>query len=207
MSEGLPKKCRRIQPAREGGIESPLSFLVTVTAAWNRPSNKPKKLPATGFAPNVITSLPAQPEYSLYQSYSDFSLEIPSLGVMTNIVGVPFTNDAWDTTWLGSSAGYLAGTAFPTWDGNSVITGHVYGYNGLTGPFVNIGKLSWGQQIVIRAFGERYIYSVRSVQTVSPDDLSVLSHKDNPWVTLITCKGYNQASNTYASRVAVRAVH
>jgi hypothetical protein len=37
-------------------------------------------------------------------------------------------------------------------------------------------------------------------------DMSALQHENYPWVTLLTCKGYNAADNTYASRVAVRAV-
>jgi hypothetical protein len=37
-------------------------------------------------------------------------------------------------------------------------------------------------------------------------DMSALQHENYPWVTLLTCKGYNAADNTYASRVAVQAV-
>ena len=79
--------------------------------------SKAKKLPATGFAPNIVTLLPAQP---IEKAYADEGmwLEIPALGVKQSIVGVPGPD--WDVTWLGSQIGYLQGTAFPTWNGNSV---------------------------------------------------------------------------------------
>jgi len=34
---------------------------------------------------------------------------------------------------------------------------------------------------------------------------SVIMHKDLPWVTLVTCRGYDEASNSYEYRVAVGA--
>ena len=41
---------------------------------------------------------------------------------------------------------------------------------------------------------------------VTPDDLSLLGHEEYPWLTLITCRGYDEAGNSYAYRVGVRAV-
>ena len=169
-------------------------------------SDKPDKLPATGFAPGLITMLPEKSTDWLYGSYGNLKIEIPGLKVTENIVGVPYVNGQWDLSWLGSSAGYLNGTAFPTWKGNSVITAHVYLSNGLPGPFVDIGKLKWGDRVNIRAFGQKYVYEVRSTETVKPDDVSVLGHKDQAWVTLITCKEFNARTGQYRMRTAVQAV-
>ncbi len=58
----------------------------------------------------------------------------------------------------------------------------------------------------MHAYGYRYIYSVRTVKIVQPDDVSVLGHMDDAWLTLLTCKGYNAATNTYRLRTAVQAV-
>jgi LPXTG-site transpeptidase (sortase) family protein len=168
--------------------------------------SKLKKLPSTGFAPGIVSLLPLQPEGLAYSAYSDLRVEIPSLKVNVDIVGVPWKNDDWDITWLGGNAGYLDGTAFPTWLGNSVITGHVYAADGLPGPFVNLGKLKWGDRVVIHAFGQKYIYEVRSVRTVSPYNNSVLGHKEEAWVTLLTCKDYNDLTGQYKMRTAVQAV-
>jgi sortase (surface protein transpeptidase) len=34
----------------------------------------------------------------------------------------------------------------------------------------------------------------------------VLKHEEESWVTLLTCKTYNEKTGEYSSRVAVRAV-
>jgi LPXTG-site transpeptidase (sortase) family protein len=184
------------------GTETRLSL---AQADWSKGS-KAKKLPSTGFAPGIVSNIPAGPGDAAYQTYSSLIIEIPALNIKTDIVGVPFSGGYWDTTWLGTNAGYLVGTSFPTWQGNSVITGHVYAYNGQPGPFVNLGKLNWGSQIVIHAFDQKYIYEVRSVSIVKPDDVSVLGHKDNSWVTLLTCKEYDAATGIYKLRTVVQAV-
>jgi LPXTG-site transpeptidase (sortase) family protein len=120
---------------------------------------------------------------------------------------VPET-DGWDVTWLGDEIGYLGGTAFPTWAGNSVLTGHATNANGGKGPFAALGTLRWGDQIVIHAFGQQYVYEVRTVnRLINPKDTSVVKkHEDLPWVTLITCNGYDEKTDTYRWRTAVRAV-
>ena len=73
-------------------------------------------------------------------------LVIPILGLDMPIVGVPLASEGWDLSWLGSQAGYLEGTAYPTLPGNTGITAHVYTADGLPGPFVNLGSLSWGSK-------------------------------------------------------------
>jgi uncharacterized repeat protein (TIGR01451 family) len=56
-------------------------------------------LPLTGFAPGTITSIPASPE-NIYNTDTDMTIEIPTLGINTTIVGVPQTGNSWDVTWL-----------------------------------------------------------------------------------------------------------
>jgi len=163
------------------------------------------KLPATGFAPGFRLPAVLPPGNPLVQ-YSDLVLEIPRLGVSMPIVGVPLVDGAWDLSWLNREAGYLQGTAFPTWAGNSVLTAHVYDRLGLPGPFYQLDQLKWGDWIIIRAYGQMYVYQVRQTYTVGPDDSTPLQHKDLPWITLITCKGYDKAADAYKWRVAVQAV-
>jgi LPXTG-site transpeptidase (sortase) family protein len=164
------------------------------------------KLPLTGFAPEQTTLLPDQPAEALYSDLGTLWLEIPSLGVTARIVGVPATSGAWDLTWLGDQIGYLYGTSYPTWSGNTGLTGHVYLPSGKPGPFANLHTMTWGQQIIVHLAGQQYIFEVRSVRRVLPDDLSVLGHAATPTLTLITCQGYDQAENDYHYRVVVRAV-
>ncbi|NOY98395.1 MAG: sortase, partial [Chloroflexi bacterium] len=163
-------------------------------------------LPETGFAPGRVTIIPQQPRAKAYQDLGALWLEIPRLGVQLPIIGVPLGSDGWDLTWLWDQAGYLEGTAYPTWAGNTAITAHVYLPDGEPGPFVDLHTLQWGDQIILHANGQVYTYEVRETRRVRPNDISVLKHESYDWVTLITCQDYNEAQGTYAYRVVVRAV-
>jgi len=162
------------------------------------------ELPKTGFAPGRITPIP--PQRAAYQNLGQLVLEIPKLGVKVPIVGVPRTNEGWDLTWLWDQAGWLEGTAFPTWTGNTAITAHVYLPSGAPGPFHDLGNLRWGDRILIHAYGQTHVYEVRNIQTVKPWDMRPLAHKDRDWLTLITCVDYDPKADTYRGRLIVQAV-
>jgi len=164
------------------------------------------QLPATGFAPGVQTSLPAQPAGLAYQDTGAMTLEIPSLEVRMEIVGVPQSGDGWDVRWLEGRAGYLEGTAFPTWQGNTGLAGHAVLPEGQPGPFARLNTLAYGDRVIIHAWGQRYIYEVQDNSMVAPDQLEVLNHEDLDWVTLITCQSFDPVSGKYRWRRVVRAV-
>ncbi len=180
----------------DGARDTPITFTVSRG-----------KMPSTGFAPGKTTVLPIQPADKAYTDQGMW-LEIPALGVKRSIVGVPQATEGWNVNWLGNDIGYLQGTAFPTWRGNSVLTGHAYNAEGKAGPFAGLEELWSGQQIIIHAWGQRYIYEVRSTSKwIKPTDTSAISkHEEYPWLTLITCRNYDQKSNAYRYRTVVRAV-
>ena len=163
-------------------------------------------LPDTGFAPGEVTLLPPQGAEESYGSLNDIYLEIPGLDLDLPVVSIPQTDQGWDLTWLWQSAGWLEGTAYPTWQGNTVLTGHAYLANGMPGPFLKLKNLSWGDELIITAHGQRYIYQVREKELVTADDLSLLEHKERDWLTLFTCQDYDQGLGAYRWRQAVRAV-
>ena len=188
------------------GVSAVSSNLVV----WNRTASSggdldAESLPKTGFAPGKVTPI-ADTMAPDYNPAETMELEIPMLGVRIPIVGVPENAQGWDVDWLWDQAGWLEGTAFPTWNGNSVLTSHVYLSNGLPGPFVDLKTLKWGDEIIVHAHGYRYIYKVQRVRYFLPNDTSALSHEDNSWLTLVTCVGYNETLDNYKYRVAVRAV-
>lgn len=163
-------------------------------------------LPATGFTPHWTSILPVQPDTKAYPDLGDMWLEIPHLQVELPIVGVPPIDNVWNVSWLGQ-ADWLNGTAFPTHAGNSVISTHVYDTSGKPEPFVHLGSLIWGDQIIVHAFGQEYVYSVRESVLAAPRAVSsVIWHEEYPWFTLITCHGYDETSNSYSTRIVVRAV-
>jgi LPXTG-site transpeptidase (sortase) family protein len=162
--------------------------------------------PETGFAPGRLTNLPPQPLEDSYVAYGDLQLEIPTIGVDTTIVGVPRSGGGWDVTWLGTQAGYLNGTAFPTWTGNSVITAHLTLANGQAGPFADLKSLRFGDRVIIHAWGLRHIYEIREIDLVSPADRDVFRHEERAVLTLVTCHGYDEREATYRWRALARAV-
>jgi LPXTG-site transpeptidase (sortase) family protein len=166
------------------------------------------KLPDTGFAPFTSTYLIPQPLYSAYSSTAGLTIQIPRLGINTTILGVPQNSETgeWDVSWLSSQVGWLNGTAYPTSSGNSLITAHVYLANGKPGPFVDLGTMKWGDQIIIHSMGMKYVYDVREVISVLPGNQAVFKHKDKAWLTLVTCQGYNEKTNQYVWRKVVKAV-
>lgn len=163
-------------------------------------------LPATGFAPGRVSSLPQQPAEKAYNTLEGMWLEIPDLGVALPIVGVPISGDGWDLTWLSNQAGYLSGTTLPGNVGTTGLTAHVTLADGTPGPFRNLNRLYWGNKIIMHVDGYRYVYEVRENRTVLPRDLSVLKQDGYTWLTLITCEGYVPWLDTYNYRLAVRAV-
>ncbi len=166
----------------------------------------PSSLPETGFRHGEVTQLPKQPAAKAYAETA-MLLEIPKLGLSTTIVGVPQAKDAWDVTWLGNSAGYLAGSAFPTWAGNTVITGHVWDAYNNPGIFAELKTLKYGDQVQIQAWGQTYTYEVRESKLVKSNNVNtVLQSEEYDWLTLITCEFYNPFNGEYLFRRAVRAV-
>lgn len=163
-------------------------------------------LPATGFAPGQVTVLPAQPASLIYANTA-IVLEIPALGERMTIMSVPQSAKSWNVTWLGGNAGYLSGTAFPTWVGNTVLTGHVWDALNRPGPFANLKSLQYGEQIYIHAFGMTYVYEVRENTQLLPTQVGrALQHEDYDWVTLLTCEKYDAEDGDYELRRMVRAV-
>ena len=133
------------------------------------------------------------------------TLEIPVLKVKTSIVGVEFKDGNWDVSWLRDQTGWLNGTAYPTWTGNSVLTGHVVTADGKAGVFSRLKALGVGEYIFVINAGYRYTYKVVSNAYVSPQDASVMKHEDKSFLTLITCDTYDEKTGTYLRRVVVRA--
>jgi LPXTG-site transpeptidase (sortase) family protein len=162
-------------------------------------------LPFTGFAPNEVTVLPEIEVGHELENLGNLWLEIPTLGISQTIVGVPLTEDGWDVNYLGNSIGYLNGSAFPTLSGNTVLTAHVYNAQGASGPFLNLDRLRVGDTFILHAFGQAYTYRISNSQRVGFNDLSVLSHLDGDWVTLLTCAGFNANTGQYDYRRAVQA--
>jgi LPXTG-site transpeptidase (sortase) family protein len=167
--------------------------------------NRVDSLPATGFAPDYNKALPIQTTEQLY-SDTRIWMVIPKLDIQMEIQGVPIVNGTWDVTWLGSNAGWLQGSAFPTYAGNTVLTAHVWDALNKPGPFYNLKQLQYGDLIHIHAWGSVYSYSVRDNYTTTPTNITPMNRKIQDWVTLLTCEGFDVDENGYTHRRVVEAI-
>ncbi len=164
----------------------------------------PPPLPKTGFAPGRVTRIPAAPARLPYQNLGPVWVEIPRLGVEAPVVGVEPTADL---TWL-TDVAWMTNTAFPGWQGNSVLTAHNWLPSGLPGPFAQIHTLRWGDIIRVHVYGTVYEYQVRQVRYVPPHATWPLEPIDDgyTWLTLLTCGQYDEATGGFKNHVVVRAV-
>ncbi len=183
----------------EGGAET------NSAAASKNDSSGIPLIPVTGFPRGVITHLGQQ-----VITYSDLGgqwLEIPALNLETSITGVPKENDNWDVSWLGDQAGWLESSAQLGNLGNTVLTAHVWDALNKPGPFYELGKLKYGDRVILHAWGDEYVYEVREVLSVKPENVNaMLKHQEKSWLTLVTCQGYDEESGEYKHRILVRAV-
>ena len=165
-----------------------------------------KILPRTGFAPGRITKLPEQPAAKLYQT-SKLLMKIPALNQSLEIIGILRVDGEWDIAWLGQYAGYLEGSAYPTWEGNSIITAHVWAAYNNPGPFFGLKDLRYGDKFMIEAYGKTYTYEIReSEQLLETDVEKMMTRKEGSWITLMTCTTYDASEDRYKYRYLVRGV-
>jgi LPXTG-site transpeptidase (sortase) family protein len=137
---------------------------------------------------------------------TSLGIEIPALNLATTIVGVNLQSGTWDVSWLQNQVGWLNGTAYPTWAGNSVLTAHSINTDGRPGIFYNLRGLRAGDFISVNNAGYRYTYKVVSNKSVQPNDISVLKHQEKSYLTLLTCDKYDMKSGTFLRRTVVSAV-
>lgn len=181
-----------------GGMDDSVTFTVLVAT---------KRNPQTGFPPGVVTLLPEQPAEKAYTDLGNLWIEIPKLNLKTSITGVPLTANDWDVTWLNRQVGWLEGTAYPTWEGNTVLTAHAYTADGEAGPFALLQYLKYGDTVIIQLGDMKYTYAIRANLLINPNNTYWLTkHEKLDWVTLITCQQYNEKTKSYRYRRVVRAV-
>lgn len=190
QGEASVSRAVRVWPAPDSGIKNDLTIL-----------------PQTGFPPAQSNTILDQPAGRAYNDFSTLTLIIPALQIQANILGVPLNQAGWDVTWLGDQIGWLNGSAYPTWSGNSILTGHVWNALNQPGVFYALKNLNFGDKIQINAYGRIYTYELRENRLISSSDLrAAFKSEDLPWLTLLTCEGFDEETNSYSNRRIVRAV-
>lgn len=162
--------------------------------------------PAAGFAPDGMTLLPSQPLAKQYTVMGDVWLNVPAIDVQAPILGIPQSGQSWDLTWLKDELGYLQGSAFPGWQGNTALVGHLTLADSAAGPFADLHALQIGDEVILHTWGDEVTYKVREVAyRVDAADEDTFQHEEDDWLTLITCQSYDELTKAYRWRVVVRA--
>ena len=86
-----------------------------------------------------------------------------------------------DAKVLRLGVGHIPGTALPGQGGNVGIAGHRDTF------FRGLRNIHKGEQILLTTPAEDYLYTVRSTEVVSPEDVGVLKNQGRPTLTLVTC--------------------
>lgn len=180
-----------------GGSDSQIDIIV-----WDR-QTYPQPLPQTGFEPIHAASISNQ----IAHTPTGRILSIPSIGLRTEMVHVPFKNNNWDITWLGDKVGVLFGQADLSTVGNTVITGHNWDYGNIPGPFLKLEDLKPGDLISIESEEGNFSFTVTENLVVDQYDFdSVFVSVDMPTITLMTCDGYDPYTKIFTQRRVIRAV-
>ncbi len=121
----------------------------------------------------------------------DNRLYIPKINVDAPIIMATSNEEVVIQENLTKGVVHYVGTAEPGHVGNSFITGHSSNFWWIKGNynyiFVNLSKLTIGDQAKIYYQGNKFIYQVKEVKEVLPEDISVLAQGDTPTLTLMTC--------------------
>lgn len=190
----------------EGGVESGTktltptpTFTITPTPTMTstpRPTTTitpwapTSSLPPTGFSAHNQTVLPQQPASVVYRP-TGFVLDIPTLNIQTEIVGVPRSESGWEVAWLGNRAGLLEGSALPG-RGESYLSGHNHLNDLEAGPFLFLSTLEENDRIFVRnASGKLLEFSVYANELYGSDAMRTIQEKGMDYpdsLILVTCE-------------------
>ncbi len=146
--------------------------------------------PPTGFSSRNLTVLPEQSSSVVYHAY-DFKIDIPSLDVRADVVGVPRNDNGWEVDWLENRVGLLEGSALPG-EGPSYIAGHNHLNNMEGGPFLLLNELQNNDRIFIQnGSGELIEFIVYANELYEPDAITAVQEKEAAYpnsLILVTCE-------------------
>ena len=160
------------------------------------------QLPATGFPTRVSVPLSVRPE-GLDYAKLNMRLQIPSIGVDSEIAGVPTMNDQWLVEWLGAKAGLLSGSSVPG-EGYSIIAGHNTLNNTEYGPFARLSELSINDLIVVSTGREVKNFRIFANERLASDDMPKLlsiAEQEADTLVLVTCENESKDGGYLNRRV------
>jgi len=145
-------------------------------------------MPKTGFSALQPQKLSVQP-LSVQYNPTRLTIQIPKLGVGSEIVTVPYIDGEYPVEWLGNAVGMLEGSSLPG-EGITILTGHNHLNTTEAGPFAFLRDMELNDPFMITdEDGNLWIYRVRGNYKIPADGFSSLTEnlRENTLV-LITCE-------------------
>lgn len=185
------------------GLIIGIGFLIYDNDYTPRPQySAPILQPTLKIMPTIMPTVrPAKPREITYGA----TFFAPTAGISTTVIQSYLDGTSWDIADLGTYAGHLQGTAWMNEPGNIVLAGHVEMGDGRKGIFSRIEDLRIGDPLILSQDKQRYIYAVKQVLRVEPNDLSVLYPSSSDRLTLVTCSNYDFIQDVYHERYVVVA--
>ncbi|MEK7783815.1 MAG: class F sortase [Chloroflexota bacterium] len=140
-------------------------------------------------------------------TFAPAPLLIPLLNVDEKIVAVPLADGAWDVSRLGVNIGWLPTTGERPGDELAMVfIGHVTVSPVERGPLADLWTLPPLAEIIYRSEGADYIYAIKDIVEVNPDEVDRLYVKKSDHILLVTCTAWNYVTETYDKRLLADAV-
>lgn len=141
---------------------------------------------------------------NLIPPYYEFKVSVPK-------IGLDFVKTLVYSDYFDENLAHLPGSALPGEKGNSFITGHSSLPNiapkGSKAFFAKLPEVKKGDEIIVDALGQRYVYKVVELKIVDPKDISVILPPDSNgrYISLMTCvpPGFNTKRLVVVAKLSV----
>ena len=141
---------------------------------------------------------------NLTPPYYEFKVSIPKIGLQS-------ANTLVYSDHFEENLAHLPGSALPGEKGNAFVTGHSMlpklSSKSSKAFFAKLPDVKKGDDIVVDALGQRYVYKVTELKIVDPKDISVITPPDSNgrYISLMTCvpPGFNTKRLVVVAKLGV----
>lgn len=141
---------------------------------------------------------------NLTPPYYEFKISIPKIGLES--VSTLVYSSHFD-----ENLAHLSGSALPGEKGNAFITGHsmlpALASKNSKAFFAKLPEVKKGDEVIVDALGQRYVYKVSELKIVDPKDISVILPPDSNgrYISLMTCvpPGFNTKRLVVVAKLSV----
>lgn len=117
-------------------------------------------------------------------------LVVPRIGVDSRVVevGFKFEKGQWEWEVAAHAVGHHKGSPNPGEVGNMVMSGHISSpVRGEGEVFKRLPEVLPGDEVLVFTDEAQYLYQVKEIKVVLPDDVGVMAPTPDQTLTLITC--------------------